>query len=142
MAGCITDGALHGRVLESCHCLAEGFYAYILRTYIPRFLTALQLLLTWRFFRLWALADGMEPVENMIRCMANNYSAAGFWRGWHRSYNQWLIRWARFDLVYLLLASDCGPEQVHIHPSWRTGKRDPSHDPCFYLCCSVARFDV
>jgi len=34
--------------------------------------------------------------------MANNYSAAGFWRGWHRSYNQWLVRWALFALVYTL----------------------------------------
>ncbi|CAG7855141.1 Glycerol uptake protein 1 [Serendipita indica DSM 11827] len=53
----------------------------------------LKLLIPWRFFRLWALADGMEPTENMIRCMANNYTVAGFWRGWHRSYNQWLIRY-------------------------------------------------
>ena len=28
----------------------------------------------------------------MIRCMANNYSAFGFWRSWHRSYNLWVIR--------------------------------------------------
>ena len=42
----------------------------------------------------------MDPVENMVRCMANNYSAAGFWRGWHRSYNQWLIRWVLSVLVY------------------------------------------
>ncbi|PVG04049.1 putative GUP1-Multimembrane-spanning protein essential for proton symport of glycerol [Serendipita vermifera] len=53
----------------------------------------LKLLLPWRFFRLWALADGILPPENMIRCMANNYTVGGFWRGWHRSYNQWLIRY-------------------------------------------------
>ena len=110
--------------------------------HIPRFLTALQLLLPWRFFRLWALADGLEPIENMVRCMTNNYSAAGFWRGWHRSYNQWLIRWAPLNLVYIPLASNCGSEQVHLHPSWRKRKRDPSHDPCFYLRGSVARFDI
>ncbi|KAE9411626.1 MBOAT-domain-containing protein [Gymnopus androsaceus JB14] len=53
----------------------------------------LKLLLPWRFFRLWALVDGIEPPENMVRCMANNYSTFGFWRSWHRSYNLWLIRY-------------------------------------------------
>jgi len=53
----------------------------------------LKLLLPWRFFRLWALADGIDPPENMIRCMANNYSTLGFWRSWHRSYNLWVVRY-------------------------------------------------
>ncbi|TFK87175.1 MBOAT-domain-containing protein [Polyporus arcularius HHB13444] len=53
----------------------------------------LKLLVPWRFFRLWALADGMDPPENMVRCMANNYSTLGFWRAWHRSYNLWIIRY-------------------------------------------------
>jgi D-alanyl-lipoteichoic acid acyltransferase DltB (MBOAT superfamily) len=39
------------------------------------------------------MADGIETVENMTRCMTNNYSAMGFWRSWHRSYNRWLIRY-------------------------------------------------
>jgi hypothetical protein len=51
-----------------------------------------KLLLPWRFFRLWALADGIDPPENMVRCMANNYSTLGFWRSWHRSYNLWITR--------------------------------------------------
>ena len=55
---------------------------------------ALQLLIPWRFFRLWALIDGIDPPENMVRCVGNNYSTLGFWRSWHRSYNLWLIRWA------------------------------------------------
>ncbi|EJU04994.1 MBOAT-domain-containing protein [Dacryopinax primogenitus] len=53
----------------------------------------LKLLIPWRFFRLWALADGIDPPENMVRCMANNYSALGFWRSWHRSYNLWIVRY-------------------------------------------------
>lgn len=53
----------------------------------------LKLLIPWRFFRLWALADGVDPPENMIRCMANNYSTLGFWRSWHRSYNLWIVRY-------------------------------------------------
>jgi len=53
----------------------------------------LKLLIPWRFFRLWALMDGIDPPENMVRCMANNYSTMGFWRSWHRSYNLWIIRY-------------------------------------------------
>ncbi|KAI9721426.1 MAG: glycerol transporter [Chrysothrix sp. TS-e1954] len=53
----------------------------------------LKLLLIWRLFRLWALLDGIDPPENMIRCMSNNYSALGFWRNWHRSFNRWIIRY-------------------------------------------------
>lgn len=52
----------------------------------------MKLLLPWRFFRLWALSDGVDPPENMVRCMANNYSTLGFWRSWHRSYNLWIVR--------------------------------------------------
>lgn len=57
-----------------------------------------QLLLPWRFFRLWALMDGMDPPENMVRCMANNYSPLGFWRSWHRSYNLWIVRYLYIPL--------------------------------------------
>ncbi|KAJ5168736.1 Glycerol uptake protein 1 [Penicillium canariense] len=53
----------------------------------------LKLLIPWRFFRLWALIDGIDPPENMVRCMSNNYSALAFWRGWHRSYNRWIVRY-------------------------------------------------
>ncbi|KAL9084492.1 MAG: hypothetical protein Q9159_005188 [Coniocarpon cinnabarinum] len=53
----------------------------------------LKLLLPWRFFRLWALLDGIDPPENMVRCMSNNYSALAFWRGWHRSYNRFVVRY-------------------------------------------------
>ncbi|CAE6335175.1 unnamed protein product [Rhizoctonia solani] len=58
----------------------------------------MKLLIPWRFFRLWALADGIDPPENMVRCMANNYSAFGFWRSWHRSYNLWVIRYIYIPL--------------------------------------------
>ncbi|WWC72931.1 uncharacterized protein I206_106895 [Kwoniella pini CBS 10737] len=53
----------------------------------------LKLLIPWRFFRLWSLLDGIDPPENMIRCVANNYSTLGFWRSWHRSYNLWVVRY-------------------------------------------------
>ena len=42
--------------------------------YITLKLMWIKFLLIWRFFRLWALADGIEPPENMLRCMSNNHS--------------------------------------------------------------------
>ena len=48
-------------------------------------------LLIWRFFRLWALAAGVEAPENMMRCVFNHFSIQQFWRAWHRSFNQWLV---------------------------------------------------
>ncbi|KEY65633.1 hypothetical protein S7711_07882 [Stachybotrys chartarum IBT 7711] len=53
----------------------------------------LKLLLPWRLFRLWALIDGIDPPENMVRCVSNNFSTRLFWRAWHRSYNRWIIRY-------------------------------------------------
>lgn len=53
----------------------------------------LKLLIPWRFFRLWALIDKVDPPENMIRCVADNYSTMAFWRSWHRSFNRWVIRY-------------------------------------------------
>jgi len=58
----------------------------------------LKLLLPWRFFRLWALMDGLDPPENMVRCMADNYSPLGFWRSWHRSFNLWIVRYIYIPL--------------------------------------------
>jgi len=58
----------------------------------------LKLLIPWRFFRFWALTDGIDPPENMLRCMSNNYSAMAFWRSWHRSFNQWVVRYIYIPL--------------------------------------------
>ncbi|KAF2085396.1 putative glycerol:H+ symporter [Saccharata proteae CBS 121410] len=58
----------------------------------------LKLLLPWRLFRLWALVDGVDPPENMVRCMSDNYSALAFWRGWHRSFNRWIVRYIYIPL--------------------------------------------
>jgi protein-cysteine N-palmitoyltransferase HHAT len=53
----------------------------------------LKLMIIWRFFRLWAMCDGVETVENMGRCMSNHYSGVEFWKHWHSSYNRWLVRY-------------------------------------------------
>ena len=65
----------------------------------------LKLLLPWRFFRLWALVDQIDPPENVVRCMSDNYSTLAFWRGWHRSYNRWIIRY-----IYIPLGGSGGPQ--------------------------------
>ena len=58
----------------------------------------LKLLLPWRFFRLWSLVDGIDPPENMVRCVSNNFSTLSFWRSWHKSYNRWLLRYIYIPL--------------------------------------------
>lgn len=58
----------------------------------------MKLLIIWRFFRLWAMLDDIDTVENMNRCMSNNYSISGFWRAWHTSYNKWNIRYIYIPL--------------------------------------------
>jgi len=50
-------------------------------------------LVIWRFFRLWALGDGIDTIENMNRCVNNNYTFQGFWRQWHASLNGWIVRY-------------------------------------------------
>jgi protein-cysteine N-palmitoyltransferase HHAT len=63
----------------------------------------LKLLIPWRFFRLWALIDGIDPPENVIRCMSDNYSTLAFWRAWHRSFNRWIVRY-----IYIPLGGGAG----------------------------------
>ena len=58
----------------------------------------LKFAILWRFARLWSLLDGVDVVENMVRCMNNNYSLNGFWKGWHVSFNRWLIRYIYLPL--------------------------------------------
>ena len=47
----------------------------------------------WRTFRLFALLEGINPPENMLRCFASNVDIEGFWKGWHASFNRWLVRY-------------------------------------------------
>jgi D-alanyl-lipoteichoic acid acyltransferase DltB (MBOAT superfamily) len=53
----------------------------------------MKFLIIWRFFRLWSLSDGVNPPENMTRCIINNYSISGFWRSWHRSLYYFILRY-------------------------------------------------
>ncbi len=47
----------------------------------------------WRFFRAWALLDGVNPPENLKRCVVNTNSISGFWRSWHASLNLWIVKY-------------------------------------------------
>ncbi|KAI9024353.1 MBOAT, membrane-bound O-acyltransferase family-domain-containing protein [Phycomyces nitens] len=58
----------------------------------------MKLLIPWRFFRLWAMADGIWTGENMVRCVSNNFSAQRFWKSWHRTYNRWTVRYIYIPL--------------------------------------------
>ncbi|KAI8993660.1 MBOAT, membrane-bound O-acyltransferase family-domain-containing protein [Pilobolus umbonatus] len=58
----------------------------------------MKLLIPWRLFRLWSLADGIWVEENMVRCMSNNFSAQRFWKSWHRTFNRWMIRYIYIPL--------------------------------------------
>ncbi|OMJ75180.1 hypothetical protein SteCoe_25727 [Stentor coeruleus] len=68
-------------------------YELIIASYFILKWIWLKFTVIWRFFRIWALFDGIESPENMGRCMSNNYCFEGFWRMWHRAFNQWLIRY-------------------------------------------------
>ncbi|KAI0106758.1 MBOAT-domain-containing protein [Daldinia grandis] len=64
-----------------------------LLSYFNLHLIWLKLLLPWRLFRLWSLVDGIDPPENMIRCVSDNWSTLAFWRSWHRSFYRWSLRY-------------------------------------------------
>jgi len=70
-----------------------GAYELVMAAYFILKWIWLKFLVIWRYFRIWALLDGIESPENMGRCMSNNYCFEGFWRMWHRGFNQWLIRY-------------------------------------------------
>mmetsp|Transcript_88267 Transcript_88267/g.248529 ORF Transcript_88267/g.248529 Transcript_88267/m.248529 type:complete len:585 (+) Transcript_88267:70-1824(+) len=53
----------------------------------------LKFFVLWRVARMWALADGIDPPENMRRALCNHYSVASFWQCWHASFNRWLVRY-------------------------------------------------
>jgi D-alanyl-lipoteichoic acid acyltransferase DltB (MBOAT superfamily) len=53
----------------------------------------LKFVVLWRFFRGVALWDGIVCEENQAQCVWMTSSIAGFWKGWHRSFNRWIVRY-------------------------------------------------
>ncbi|CAD7931473.1 unnamed protein product, partial [Amoebophrya sp. A25] len=52
----------------------------------------------WRFFRFWSLLMGVDVVENMQRCFSNTNTLQGFWRGWHCSFNRFILKYLYIPL--------------------------------------------
>ncbi|KAJ2161399.1 glycerol transporter [Coemansia sp. RSA 552] len=103
----VLSGLLMELVLHMVYCVAiskwahwDSFTAYEISmlSYMRLIFIWLKLLIIWRFARFWAMVDGLETVENMRRCMNNNYSLQQFWRDWHCSYNRWLVRYVYIPL--------------------------------------------
>jgi D-alanyl-lipoteichoic acid acyltransferase DltB (MBOAT superfamily) len=86
----IVDTATHG--FPDLFKLVSGM-EFVMFSFCIFMFTWLKLLVIWRFFRLWALLAGVYTVENMTRCVLNNYSALDFWRSWHCSFNVWILRY-------------------------------------------------
>ena len=53
---------------------------------------------TWAIQNAIDFVDEMLVIDNMSRCIFNNYNFEGFWRMWHRGFNQWLIRYLYIPL--------------------------------------------
>jgi hypothetical protein len=49
----------------------------------------------------------------MTRCICNNYDVAGFWKNWHASYNQWLVRAAGRQLARRLHGGGSRARRAH-----------------------------
>jgi len=47
----------------------------------------------WRLARSWALLDGMDVPENMLRSVNSTDGVGAFWKGWHASFNRWIVRY-------------------------------------------------
>ena len=50
-------------------------------------------MIIWKTGRLWSLMCGVDVVDNMDRCIFNNYGFEGFWRMWHRGFSHWIKRY-------------------------------------------------
>lgn len=89
-----TNALSHLNLYKSFTPLQMALFGYLQLNHIW-----LKLLIIWRFFRLWAMMDGVLVIENMKRCMSNNYSVSEFWKGWHCSFNRWLVRLEMLKLI-------------------------------------------
>ncbi|CAK83649.1 unnamed protein product (macronuclear) [Paramecium tetraurelia] len=86
-------------IKENAHIWQSlSFYDFHVMSFVNLIFIWYKFMIIWRISRAWALIDGIEVPENMSRCIYNNYNFSGFWRSWHRSFNQWLIRYLYIPL--------------------------------------------
>jgi hypothetical protein len=55
-------------------------------------------LLCWRFFRIWAEADGIAAPENVTFCLASLANVRSLWKDWQASLYLWLQRYVYLPL--------------------------------------------
>eukprot|EP00927_Polykrikos_kofoidii_P034441 TRINITY_DN29235_c0_g1_i1.p1 TRINITY_DN29235_c0_g1~~TRINITY_DN29235_c0_g1_i1.p1 ORF type:complete len:1474 (-),score=263.58 TRINITY_DN29235_c0_g1_i1:144-4565(-) len=55
-------------------------------------------LICWRFFRIWAEADGIPAPENVRICVGSVAGVRAFWKSWHVSFYRWLQRYVYLPL--------------------------------------------
>eukprot|EP00931_Biecheleriopsis_adriatica_P047716 TRINITY_DN27520_c0_g1_i1.p1 TRINITY_DN27520_c0_g1~~TRINITY_DN27520_c0_g1_i1.p1 ORF type:complete len:534 (+),score=85.11 TRINITY_DN27520_c0_g1_i1:203-1804(+) len=55
-------------------------------------------MLSWRFFRIWAIADRVPAPENVVFCIASCDSIRSLWRCWHVSFYAWMQRYLYLPL--------------------------------------------
>ncbi len=97
--------------------LALTFFGHI---HVTHFLW-LKFVVIWRFYRLWAICDGIQVIENMQRCCHHTTNVSNFWRSWHSSFNHWNMAPFFFFFALLLLCK------------WRCGNKASSLSPLFLL---------
>lgn len=90
----------HGLVLAAIDGSLFLFFQWSVFTLLSIWM---KFLVIWRLARAWAILDDMEAPENMRFCIIVSTSIARFWREWHASYNEWLLRY-----VYLPLGGSRG----------------------------------
>jgi len=109
------NGAFHSFLSSPMLCVQFGLAAV---TFLY-----LKFLFIWRFFRTWALVDGIVPPENMPQCIMATTSISNFWKGWHSSFNKWLVRYMYVPLGGNMKAAASeasrGGKQVAARP-WAT----------------------
>lgn len=52
----------------------------------------------WKLARLVALVDGFDPPEDMRRYITASLTVQAFWRNWHVSFYQWIVRYMYIPL--------------------------------------------
>ncbi|KAH9006659.1 MBOAT-domain-containing protein [Lactarius deliciosus] len=77
----------------------------------------------WNLIFVWVkLLLPWHPPENMVRCVANNYSVLGFWRARHRSYNLWIVR-------HLYIPRRHAAARCHQYPRFHIRRALPRPEP-------------
>lgn len=73
--------------------IPDNLYLIFSITWLSVVMDYFIMIILWRFFRLWALLDGIEVPENLPKPVWEITGSVDMWRVWHSSYNLWLVRY-------------------------------------------------